>query len=123
MKFITVVTACSDHGFSDQSVAMIKIAWDGSPISKQIENPSVLELNSSLVVIGFDEMTPQNTRTMTVKKDLKRNHHQPKKVSSPSYFKRSVLYSVESFDCSSERFIQRMLKEKEKRVPRNQKLF
>ncbi|GBN33326.1 hypothetical protein AVEN_79969-1, partial [Araneus ventricosus] len=56
------VAACSDHGCKDQSVILIKIAWNGSPVSKYIENPPVLVINISLVVIGFDEMTPQNMR-------------------------------------------------------------
>ncbi|GBL81010.1 hypothetical protein AVEN_83097-1 [Araneus ventricosus] len=81
-----VVIACSDHGCNDQSVVLIKIAWNGSPVSKDIENPTVLVINSSLVVIGLEEMTPQNTRTMAMKKGLKRNHYHPKKLFKPFAF-------------------------------------
>ncbi|GBN43151.1 hypothetical protein AVEN_116820-1 [Araneus ventricosus] len=64
----TVVAACSDQGYKDQSVVLIKLAGNGSSICKYIENPSVLVINSSHVVITFDEMMPKNMRTMTMKK-------------------------------------------------------
>ncbi|GBN12700.1 hypothetical protein AVEN_38599-1 [Araneus ventricosus] len=59
------------------------MVWNGSPISKHTENPLVLVINNSLVVIGFDEMTPQNKMTMTEKRGQKRNHHQLKKLCKP----------------------------------------
>ncbi|GBM15149.1 hypothetical protein AVEN_242187-1 [Araneus ventricosus] len=77
-KFTPVVVFCSNLGCGDQSVTLIKISWNGSPASKRSENPLVLVINNSLVVIGFDEMTPQNNRTMTMKRSLMSNHHQPK---------------------------------------------
>ncbi|GBM28077.1 hypothetical protein AVEN_66563-1 [Araneus ventricosus] len=48
------VAACRDQGCNDQSVAVIKIARNVSPVSKHIENPPVLVINNSPVVIGFD---------------------------------------------------------------------
>ncbi|GBL91417.1 hypothetical protein AVEN_136920-1 [Araneus ventricosus] len=91
----TKLAACSDHGYKDQSVVLIKIAWNRSPVSKYLEKPPVLVINNSLVVIGFDEMTPQNMRAMTMKTGQNRNQHQHKKL-----FKSFVLaqYSAESFD-------------------------
>ncbi|GBL84354.1 hypothetical protein AVEN_117138-1 [Araneus ventricosus] len=35
-------------------VVLVKTAWNGSPISQLIANPSVLEISNSHVVIGFD---------------------------------------------------------------------
>ncbi|GBM89026.1 hypothetical protein AVEN_166358-1 [Araneus ventricosus] len=72
----TVVTACSDLGYNDQSVVLNKMAWNGSPTSKHIENLPV-------VVNGFDEMTPQHMRTIKMKRNLKKRSHQLKKLLKP----------------------------------------
>ncbi|GBM12076.1 hypothetical protein AVEN_245476-1 [Araneus ventricosus] len=80
-----IVAACSDHGYNDQSVAAIKITWNRSPVSKHIENPPVIVINISLVENGFDEMTPQITRTKT----MKRNTISPRNSASPSCFKKN----------------------------------
>ncbi|GBO00313.1 hypothetical protein AVEN_35989-1 [Araneus ventricosus] len=78
----TVVAACSDHRCNDQLAELIEIAWKGSPVSKHIKNPRVLEINNSLFVIGFDETSLQNMATMI--RGKKRNHHQPKRLCRPS---------------------------------------
>ncbi|GBL91959.1 hypothetical protein AVEN_102535-1 [Araneus ventricosus] len=52
---LAVVAACSDHGCNDQSVSLVKISWSGSPVTEHIENPPVLVINDSLVVISFDD--------------------------------------------------------------------
>ncbi|GBM83841.1 hypothetical protein AVEN_115642-1, partial [Araneus ventricosus] len=41
----TVDAAYSDHGYNDQSVILIKTAWNGSPVSKYIENTLVIVIN------------------------------------------------------------------------------
>ncbi|GBM59466.1 hypothetical protein AVEN_183211-1 [Araneus ventricosus] len=43
----------------------------------------VIVINNSLVVIGFDEMSPQNKKAMTMKRCPKRNLHQPRKLCKP----------------------------------------
>ncbi|GBM06525.1 hypothetical protein AVEN_150361-1 [Araneus ventricosus] len=64
-------------------VVLIETAWNGSPVSKHIEPPPVLLINNSLLVIGFDEMTPQNMKILMMTRGQKRNHHQQKKLCKP----------------------------------------
>ncbi|GBM98715.1 hypothetical protein AVEN_117121-1 [Araneus ventricosus] len=103
--------ACSDHGCNNQSVVLIKIEWNGPPVSKRIENPPVVAINNSLAVIGFNEMTQQNMGTMMIKRaqtiEITIN---PRKSASPSQFKIRPIGSNESFHehYSYEWFIQRM---------------
>ncbi|GBL75203.1 hypothetical protein AVEN_72629-1 [Araneus ventricosus] len=66
------------------------VGWNGSAVSKHTENMLVLVISNSLVMIGFDEMAPQNMKNMTMKKDQKKNHHVPKKLCKPLYLRRSV---------------------------------
>ncbi|GBO14017.1 hypothetical protein AVEN_263794-1 [Araneus ventricosus] len=70
-KFMNKVAASSDHGCNDQSVT---IAWNVSPVSKHIKIPPVLVIDNSLIMIDFDEMTPQCMRIMTMKRGQKRYH-------------------------------------------------
>ncbi|GBN46335.1 hypothetical protein AVEN_117290-1, partial [Araneus ventricosus] len=73
------VAACTDPECNDQSDVLIDIEWNVFIVSRHIENPPFLVINNSLVLISFDEMTPQNMRAMTVK----RYHHQPMKLCKP----------------------------------------
>ncbi|GBN02617.1 hypothetical protein AVEN_179871-1 [Araneus ventricosus] len=47
---------------------------------KYIENSPVVLISSSLAVISFNEMTPQNMKTMTMKRGQKKNDQKSKKL-------------------------------------------
>ncbi|GBM44126.1 hypothetical protein AVEN_93767-1 [Araneus ventricosus] len=64
---------------------LIKIAWNGSPVSKPIEIQPVIAINNSLIVISFKEMMPQKMRTRAMKVARRQTTIGPRNRASPSY--------------------------------------
>ncbi|GBM99025.1 Transcription factor 21 [Araneus ventricosus] len=93
----TQILDSSLHGCNDQSVVLIKIAWNESPVYKQIENPPVLLINNS-----SDQFQCDNAAEYDNNDDEELSEEKPssaqKTLQALCILRRSARYSAEPFD-------------------------